>query len=99
MSGIDRSDQILSYHSGLQKTLLVHILEMMLINSFYLYRKFSNNEEFRHLVEFRENIIKNLMGGRKVKPSARRTLASFHYLLTIPERGKKQILQRNISSV
>ena len=64
MSGIDRSDQMLSYHSGLRKNLRwykkvgVHILEMMLTNSFYLYTKFSNNEKLCHLFEFRENIIK-----------------------------------------
>ena len=62
----------------------------MLTNSFYLYTKFSNNEEFRHLVEFRKNIIKNLIEERKVKLSARRPLANFHYLLTIPQSGKKK---------
>jgi len=68
MSGIDRSDQMLSYHSGLRKTLRwykkagVHIIdEMFLTNSFYPYRKFSAHTEFSHLVEFKENIIKSLI--------------------------------------
>ena len=43
MSIIDRRDQMLSYHSGLRKTLRwykkagVHILEIFLTNAFYLY--------------------------------------------------------------
>ena len=42
ISGIDRSDQMLSYHSGLRKTLRwykkagVHILEIFITNAFYL---------------------------------------------------------------
>ena len=49
MSGIDRSDQMLSYHSGLCKTVRwykkvgVHMVEMMLTNAFYLYVKFAPN--------------------------------------------------------
>ena len=72
MSGIDRSDQILSYHSGLRKTLRwykkagVHILKIFITNAFYLYRKFSSNNEISHLGEFRE-IIKNLIDERKKK--------------------------------
>ena len=56
MSGIDWSDQMLSYHSGLRKTLIwykkagVHILEMFLTNALYLYRKFSPNKEITHVV-------------------------------------------------
>ena len=72
---------------------------MMLTNSFYLYTKFSNNEDFFHLVEFRENIIRNLNGEQKVKLSARIPLASFQYLLTIPQNEKKLTLQRDVSSV
>lgn len=42
MSGIDRSDQMLSYHSGLRKTIRwnkkvgVHILEIFMANAFYI---------------------------------------------------------------
>ena len=86
---------MLSYHSGLRKTLRwykkagVHILEIMLTNSFYLYTKFSTNKEFTYLVKFRESIIKNLVGARKVKPYEK-PFASFHYPLTIPESEKKK---------
>ena len=68
MSGIDRSDQMLSYHSRLRTNLRwykkagAHILEIFITNAFYLYRKFSSNNEISHLGEFREIIIKNLTG-------------------------------------
>ena len=58
MSGIDRSDQMLSYHSGLRKTLRwykkagVHILKIFITNTFYLYRKFSSDNEISNLDEF-----------------------------------------------
>ena len=70
VSGIDRSDQILSYHSGLRKTLRwykktgVHILEMFLTNIFYLHRKFSTNRDFSHLCRFQKNVTKYLFGER-----------------------------------
>ena len=56
MSGIVRSDQILSFHSGLRKSLRwykkagVNILEIFITNAFYLYRKFSSHAELCHLV-------------------------------------------------
>lgn len=95
MSGIDRSDQILSYHSGLRKTLRwykkagVHIMEMFLTNSFYLYQKYSSNKEFSHLVQFKENIVKCLIGERRKKKFLEPS-ANFHYLVPIPEGEKKK---------
>ena len=95
MSGIDRSDQMLSYHSGLRKTLSwykkagVPILEIFITNAFYLYRKFSSNNEISHLGEFREIIIKNLIGEPK-KKQALTPVVNFHYLITIPDGEKKK---------
>jgi len=95
MSGIDRSDQMLSYHSGLRKTVRwykkvgVHLLEMFLTNAFYLYRKFSTKDEFKHQTEFKENIIKSLIGRRKQKRHLDST-ASFHYLEPIQDGEKKK---------
>ena len=95
MSGIDRSDQMLSYHSGLRKTLRwykkagAHILEIFITNAFHLYRKFSSNNEISHLGEFREIIIKNLIGERK-KKQALIPVANFHYLITISDGEKKK---------
>ena len=73
ISGIDCSDQILSYHSGLRKTLRwykkagVQILEIFIANVFCLYWKFSLLKQLCHLVEFHKVIIKNLIGERKKK--------------------------------
>ena len=94
MSGIDRSDQMLPYHSGLRKTLGwykkagIHILEIFLTNALYLYRKFSPNKEIAHLVDFREVIIKKRIGNRKKEPTSI-SKANFHYPAAIPESQKK----------
>ena len=95
MSGIDRSDQMLFYHSGLRKTLKwykkarVHILEMFLTNDFYIYRKFSTNRDLSHLVDFKENVIKCLIGERK-KKTFMESEADFPYLAPISEGEKKK---------
>ena len=95
MSGIDWSDQMLSYHSGLRKTLRwyekagVHILEIFLTNAFHLYRKFSPNKEIAHLGDFREVIIKKLIGSRN-KESTSISMANFHYPTAITENQLKK---------
>ena len=95
MSGIVRSDQMFSYHSGLRKSLRwykkagAHILEIFITNAFYLYRKFSSHLELCHLVEFREVIIKNLIGERKESRSMT-PMANFHYPQTISDSKKKK---------
>ena len=79
ISGIDCSDQMLSYHSGLRKTLRwykkagVQILEIFIANVFCLYWKFSLLKELCHLVEFHKVIIKNLIGERKKKADGVKT--------------------------
>ena len=95
MSGIDWSDQMLSYHSGLRKTLRwykkagVHIREIFLTNAFYLYRKFSTNKEIAHLADFREVIIKKLIGNRKKEPTSI-SIPNFHYPAAISENQQKK---------
>ena len=95
MSCIDRGDQMISYHSGLRKTLRsykkagVHILEIFLTNAFYLYRKFSPNKEIAHLIDFVEVIIKKVIGKRKKEPTSI-SMANFQYLAAIPENQQKK---------
>ena len=95
LSGIYCGDQMLSYHSGLRKTLRwykkagLHILEMFLTNAFYLYRKLSTNKDFSYLVDFKENVIKCLIGEKKKKTFIE-PAADFQYLAPIPEREKKK---------
>ena len=98
MSSIDHSDQMLSYHSGLRKTFRykkvgVHIFKMFLANAFYVYRKLSTNRGFSHLVDFKENVIKCLIGKRK-KKTFMEPASGFHCLAPIPEREKKINLTR-----
>ena len=95
MSGIDRSDQMLSYHSGLRKTIRwykkvgVHIMEILLANAFYLYFKLTPSPKVKSMREFKECIIQNLIG----KPKPKKHMlpqASFHYLAPIPPTEKKK---------
>ena len=95
MSGIDRSDQMMSYHSGLRKTVRwykkvgVHLLEMFFTNAYYLYHKFSTDNEFKHQLDFKENVINSLIGERKRKKHME-PKADFHYLEPIPAGDKKK---------
>ena len=95
MFGIDWSDQILSYHSGLRKTLRwykkagVRILKIFLTNTLYLYRKFSPNQEIAYLVDFREVIIKKLIKNGKKEPMSI-SMANFHYPAAIPQNQQKK---------
>ena len=71
MSGIDRLDQMLSYHSGLRKNVRwykkvgVHMVEMMLTNAFDLYVKFAPNPHLNTVKIYREHIVENLVGPSK----------------------------------
>ena len=83
MSGIDRSDQMLSYHSSLRKTVRwykkvgVHILEMLLVNAHYVYSKYSGEANPVNVTRFKEAIITELFGELK-KTKAVRVKANFH---------------------
>ena len=62
---------------------------MFLTNAFYLYQKFTTNRYFSHFVDFKENVIKYLIGKRK-KKTFMEPAADFHYLAPIPEGEKKK---------
>ena len=62
---------------------------MFLTNVFYLYRKFSTNKDFSHLVDFKENVIKYLIGEQK-KKTFMEPVAHFHYLVPMPEGEKNK---------
>ena len=74
MSGVDRSDQMLSYNSLLRKSLRwykkvgVHMLEVFLVKAHYFYREQAAKlEDMKDLtlLEFREQIIVTLVGEDK----------------------------------
>ena len=68
MSGVDRSDQMLSYYQGLRKSVRwykkigFHFLEMYLFNSFCLYNKV-NPASTKRLQNFRIEVVMGLIGG------------------------------------
>ena len=78
MLGIDRSDQMLSYHSALRKTIRwykkvgIHIMEIFLSNAYYMYAKNTKNPIAKNMKDFRESIVTNLIGppppNRHLKP-------------------------------
>ena len=95
MSGIDRSDQMLSYNSALRKTLRwykkvgVHMFEIFLTNAFYLYKTYVSQKEAMAINEFREIIVNNLVGVLK-QPAHLRPVCDFHYLEVLPPTEKKK---------
>ena len=78
MSGIDRSDQMLSYHSSLRKTwykkIGVYFLEMLLANAHYLYKAYSPTKRTVRINYFREEVVKWLLG-EPVRPASLRPRA------------------------
>ena len=62
---------------------------MFLTNAFYLYRKFSTNRDFSHLVDFKENVIKCFIG-EKEKKTFMEPATDFYYLAPIAEGEKKK---------
>lgn len=66
MSGVDRCDQLTSYYSCPRKSVrwykkvMFHLLDVTTINSFILFREITKSN--KKLLQFRENIIKDLLG-------------------------------------
>ena len=97
--GIHQFDQMLSYHSVLRKTVRwykkvwIHIFEISMANSFYLYVKNTTRSKFPEIKEFKESIIRVFIGpvklSTKIQPQA-----NFHYLCVMPTTEKKKILTR-----
>lgn len=67
MAGVDHCDQMLSYYSCEHKTLIwykklaIHIFQMMLLTSFYLYKE-GHNSNKKNLYDFRLSVIEQLLG-------------------------------------
>ena len=63
MSGVDRADQMLSYHSALRKTIRwykkvgIHIIEMTLSNAYYMYANATPYRRVKNMQCFREMVI------------------------------------------
>ncbi|XP_014259125.1 piggyBac transposable element-derived protein 4-like [Cimex lectularius] len=65
--GIDHCDQMISYYIGARKSLKwykklgFHIMEVLLLNAYLLYKRYSVQSTTLNLLQFRENIIKYLV--------------------------------------
>ena len=97
MSGIDRSDQMLSYYQGLRKSirwykkLVFHYLEMFVFNAHCLHTKYGN-EKLR-LLDFRLAVIKNLVGNVRSESNLNK-ISKFHCLKQFkakPDLKKKHL--------
>ena len=92
MSGIDRTDQMLPYHSALRinryKKVGIHTFEMFLVNSFHLYNQNKPKKDQLRLMHFREKVSSSLIG--QLPPSSKmRPQMNFHYMDIHPETEKK----------
>lgn len=96
MGGVDRVDQLLSYYSSdhrslkWYKKLSFHIMEMMMLNSYFLYRSFSNVTKRVDLYHFRIQIISTLCGPRRlpfVRPRSPLLMNRTHYATQHPPAG------------
>ncbi|KAJ8933661.1 hypothetical protein NQ314_013873 [Rhamnusium bicolor] len=73
MAGIDHCDQMLSYYSYEYKTLIwykkltIHLFQIMLLNSYYLYNQQNPNNK-KAFYEYRLCVIENLFGPPPPEP-------------------------------
>lgn len=96
MSGIDNCDQMLSYYSGLRKTLRwykkmgLHLIELFIHNAHKLHNQtFPGNK--KRLLHFRDECVKGLIGLPLNRQQPRpQPQARFHYLEPIPATEKKE---------
>ena len=99
MSGIDRSDQMISYYSALRKTIrwpkkvALHIFEMMIHNAYMLYCQQSGSK-MKGLRSFREKLVLHLLkDSLPSEPNTKRRRGGYeiqHYLEYLPATEKKQ---------
>lgn len=95
MSGVDRKDQLLSYYPCERKTMkwykkiFIHILQVMLVNSHYLYNRFSGKK--MPLYDFRLAVIKQLL---KDRPPLHRMDKNEHLPTKITAKSAKNETKR-----
>ena len=95
MSGVDRSDQMVSYYDCLTKTtrwykkLALHIFYVFVFNAFCLSSKYGT-VKLPRLLKFSEIITTHLIGD-KLNQVIPRSNNNFHYLNPIPATEKKKL--------
>lgn len=66
MSGVDRSDQMISYYSCPHKSakwykkVIFHLLDVAIWNTFYIYKTYFKKPDYR-FKDFRDSLIKDLI--------------------------------------
>lgn len=94
MSGIDRSDQMLSYYTSLRKTIRwpkkvsLHIIEIYIHNAHKIFQKVTSSKI--KLIKFREEFVVALIGEEIQPVSKKMRLQELHYLESLPPTEKKQ---------
>lgn len=101
MSGIDRSDQMLSYYASTTKTIkwyrkvFFRLVDICIWNAFYLYRK--QKDQKCRLLTFRESVINSLIDSGTITdpstPSDHKD-GTQHYLEPIPDTAKNRTVMR-----
>ena len=95
MSGIDRSDKMLSYYQGLRKSVRwykkigFHFIEMFVHNSFYLFKQ-ANPQNKMTLIKFRTEVVKSLLDYEKLSQIERKGSSNAHYPKLFPASEKKK---------
>lgn len=77
MSGIDRSDQMVSYYSSPRKTLrwykkvFFHLLDVAVWNSYYilLYKKYCQKNKKYEFITYRDDLIRKMIDAENLKPT------------------------------
>ncbi|CAH2012125.1 unnamed protein product [Acanthoscelides obtectus] len=95
MSGIDLQDQIMAYYPSHRKTIRwykkvgLHIIEMMLYNSFMLYNKFSSPK--LSYLDYRHSVIESLLPDPTTSTTAKPTSDDLHLpsKCEVAESGRK----------
>lgn len=94
MSGIDRSDQMLSYYTALRNTIrwpkkvALYIIEIYIHNAHKIFQKVTSSKI--KLIKFRETFVDALIGEEIQPVSKKIKLQELHYLQSIPPTEKKQ---------
>uniref|UniRef100_A0A2H1WZ04 SFRICE_028619 n=1 Tax=Spodoptera frugiperda TaxID=7108 RepID=A0A2H1WZ04_SPOFR len=101
MSGVDRQDQLLAYYPCERKTLrwylnvAIHTFQMLLINSFKLYNRYSGQPKMS-LHDYRLSVISALLPDKHVtaNPGPMRRPPMTHKICKITERNAKVVAHK-----
>ncbi|CAH2014457.1 unnamed protein product [Acanthoscelides obtectus] len=103
MSGIDRADQIISYHSCPRKTIrwhkkvIFHLLDIAVWNSHYLHNH--NQKDNKTFKEFRNDLIKSLLGISPDQRDGREFVSLMKKTKSIPSKKSRENLGHVLEAI